>query len=144
MPPTITTQRIWSTTWHRSKGLHWIRPMITSMFSTYRSELQGITSKLKLHAIPKQDRNTVLRTKQEQTIITNHLEIRLILLAVTVIVEWQNGIYDSSFLELLPPWTEFKWCSQNTNDHHQSSITDRIQKNKKLCKPLMGGTRSNL
>ena len=34
--------------------------MNTSMSKyTYRSELQGIPSKLNLHAIPKQDRNTV-------------------------------------------------------------------------------------
>ena len=56
---------------HNSNDLKYdfyrIRLMITSMFNTYRSELQGIPSKLKLHAIPKQDRNTVLRTKQEQT-----------------------------------------------------------------------------
>ena len=106
LPPTTTTENIWSTPWHRN-GLHWIIPMAISMFKcTYRSELQGIPSKLELHAIPKQDRNTVLYSEQEQTIIRNHLEIRLILLAVTFNDEWQNDIYDSSFLELLPPRRE--------------------------------------
>ena len=64
MPLTTTTQRILSTTWLWSKGLHWNRPMTTSMLKyTYRSELQGIPSKLELHAIPISDRNIVLHNR---------------------------------------------------------------------------------
>ena len=78
---------------------------------------------------------TQFSTEQEQNIITSHLEIRLILLAVTVIVEWQNDTHDSSYLELPPPWTEWKWCSGNTNDHHPPSVTDRCQRTKNSVNP---------
>ena len=63
------------------------RSMTISMFKyTYRSELQGVPSNFA-------SRDSQSRAKhssphdQEQTIKTNHLEIRLILLTVSVIVE---------------------------------------------------------
>ena len=115
--------------------------MAISMFKyKYRSELQGIPSKL--------------ISKQEQTIITNHLEIRLTSRSNSNIWRSQTLSNDrliSTFpaswsrqIRLPSPRKERKRCSRNKNKHHPSSITDECQRTKKLCKPRMGGTRSKL
>ena len=66
--------------------------MTTSMFKyTYRSELQGISSKHDLHAFPRQEKVLdQFSTQAEQTIIANQFEIRSISPAVAAIVEQTN------------------------------------------------------
>ena len=99
---------------------------------TYTSELQGIPSKLELHAIPDPDRNIVLHTDQEQTIITNHLEIRLILLTASVIVEWQVDITN-------PASWNFLLQERNRNDPREIQtiiIHPPLQKEVKRTKTL--------
>ena len=62
--------------------------MTTSMFKyTYRSEFQGTLSKFNFSQT--RTEHSQFSVEGERTIITNHLEIRLIFLAVRVIVEQQ-------------------------------------------------------
>ena len=78
---------------------------------------------------------TQLSTKQEQTIITNHLEIRLTSRNNSNSWRSQSLPNDRLILTIPSSWRKY----------HPSSITDECQRTKlKLSKPRMGGTRSKL
>ena len=123
--------------------------MTTSMFKyTYRSESQGIPSKLECHAILNPDRKIVVLHNRSRTDDHNK-------------PSWNQTDFvgghslcrttANNFLSTIPASWSFrlqernkKWCSPNTNDHHPSFFTVRRYKIQKLCKPRMGGTRSKL
>ena len=152
MPPTITTQRIWSRTWHRSKGFPlnqindhrtqriWSRtwhrskgfPLNRSMTTTYKSELQDNPPNSSFLPFPNKV-ETQFSAKQEQTIITNHLKIRLT--SRNYSNSWRSQSLSNDHSKYPFPRTEQKWCSRHTNEHHPSSITDECQRTKNSVNP---------
>ena len=87
------------------KENHCNRTVAISMFKyAYRSNSPGIASKIKLHAIPKQNRNTVFhqtRPNDHNEPFGNQIDFQKQQqqLAVIDVVEWQTDIDNFIFLE---------------------------------------------